>query len=164
MSTGANVTIFVTGWLLCEACLCMCQHRVLWRQVPSLLQASLAASQQANATIQQALQRQDEAARAWHAEAAQAGQQQHTRLEALHEQLTAANRDLQAAHQSEQVARGEVKQLAAALAATHEEHQVCMLPWLRLIESSLHASCLGCFGRGTIWHFLHGLMAWLCLP
>ena len=48
---------------------------------------------------------------------------------------------MQAARQSDQTARGEVKQLAAALAATHEEHQVCMLLWLRLMESNQYTSC-----------------------
>ncbi len=38
------------------------------------------------------------------------------------------------------------EQLAAALAAAQEEHQICMLLWVRLMESNLYASCLGCFG------------------
>ena len=110
--------------------LCKYHPWCLQEQIQSLAKeaadakTALLASQQAHAALQNLLQQQTAEAAAARAAAAQATGEAHAHAGQLKERVSKLQQELQTSQQREQEARAEIKQLAGALSAAHEEHQV----------------------------------------
>lgn len=90
----------------------------------SMSQGTLHASQQARAQLEQSLQSHMADSARFNSAAAQTAKASQADLQRLEKQAKALQQDLQAARSSTNEDRAQIKQLASALTAAHDEYQV----------------------------------------